>query len=91
MTSYEDIGKKYAERILRSVNAHVEADHVFRELSTVRYKEEQSPITLRTRNELVLYMLKSVIDDVISKKSADNARYLDLIAHIVQQLQESKK
>jgi hypothetical protein len=90
MSEHEALAKEYADKVLNSGNKVVEVDLVVRNISALWYKD-QSSITLRDRNEIILYMLKVVIDDVISKESTDNASNLGLIAHITQQLQASRK
>jgi hypothetical protein len=90
MSEHETLAKEYADKVLNAGNKIVEVELVIRRISALRY-EDQSSITPRDRNEIILHMLKIVIDDGISKKSADNASYLGLIAHITQLLQASGK
>lgn len=90
MSEHETFAKEYANKVLNASNKVVEVDLVIRNISALRY-QDQSFITPRDRNEIILLMLQIVIDDVISKKSTDNASYLGLIAHIIQQLQASGK
>ena len=89
MSEHETLAREYATKVLNASNRVVEIDLVIRNISALRY-QDQSPITLCDRNEIILLMLKTVIDDVISKKGTDNASYLGLIAHIIQQLQASR-
>jgi hypothetical protein len=90
MSEHETLAKEYAGKVLNASNKVVEVDLVIPNISALRYKD-QSPITPRDRNEIILLMLKIVIDDVISNKSTGNASYLGLITHIIQQLQASGK
>jgi hypothetical protein len=90
MSEHETLAKEYADKVLNASNKVVEVDLVIRRISAIRY-EDQSSIAPHDRNEIILHLLKIVIDDGISKKSADNASYLGLIAHITQQLQASGK
>jgi hypothetical protein len=90
MSEHETLAKEYADKVLIASNKVVEIDLVIRSISALQYQDE-SPITPHDKNEIILLMLKIVIDDVIINKNTDNASYLGLITHITQQLHASGK
>jgi hypothetical protein len=88
MSNHETLAKEYAEKVLNASNKVVEVDLTIRSISALRYTD-QSPITPSDINEIILLILKIVIDDAINKKGTDNASYLGLITHIIQHLHAS--
>jgi hypothetical protein len=88
MSEHETLAKEYAGKVLSASNKVVEVDLVIRSISALHY-QDQSPITPRDKNEIILFMLKIVVEDVITNKNTDNASYLGLISHITQQLRAS--
>jgi hypothetical protein len=90
MSEHENLAKEYANKVLSASNKVVEIDLVIRSISALHYQDE-SPITSRDKNEIILLMLKIFIDDVITNKNTDNASYLGLISHITLQLRASGK
>lgn len=89
MSEHETLANQYADKILNASNKVVEVDLAVRSISALRY-QDQSPITPQDANEIILLILKIVVDDVIESRSTDNASYLGLITHIIQQLKASR-
>lgn len=85
MSTNEQLAKEYTIKILQAHNNKAQIDLVVRDVTNLVYTSTKARISTYDQNEILLLILKLIIDDTLTMKSADNANYLDLIAYISQQ------
>jgi len=89
MPTFEQLARDYANRITSAHDHKTQANLVFREIKGLVYKSTGSALSAYDRKELLLLVLKEIINTCIVTKSADNSEYLELIAYIAQLLREA--
>lgn len=91
MTSIEDFSKQYARKIINAPNSKAQAIAVMGDINGIVYKSNDKPLVTSDRRELLLRILKEIIEEGLVTKSFDNTSYLDLVAYLIQQLEDTKK
>ena len=87
MSTKDELAKKYAKLILENGTGVYVANELKRELNSLTYTSTGQNIANEDKKEILLKTLNILIKGDFEYKEADNRNYLQLITHVIDQLE----